>query len=94
MRNTVLRACLVVALVLWSSIASAEDCWVNDCWADAGADDAFEPGECEPGDGCFLDPCTDNNNCMSGWCVDHMGEAMLPTSTASARASGSARKTA
>lgn len=94
MRNTLMRACLVSALALWSPMATAEDCWVDDCWADAGADATSEPGECEPGDGCFLDPCTDNNNCMSGWCVDHMGEAMLPTSTASARASGSARKTA
>jgi hypothetical protein len=32
-----------------------------------------EPG-CAPGDGCFLDPCTENQDCLSGWCVGHMGE--------------------
>ena len=29
---------------------------------------------CAPGEGCFLDPCTGNNDCQSGWCVGHMGE--------------------
>ena len=28
---------------------------------------------CAPGDGCFLDPCTDNSDCLYGWCVEHMG---------------------
>ena len=31
---------------------------------------------CEPGAGCFLDPCTDNGDCQAGWCVDHMGEGV------------------
>ncbi len=35
-------------------------------------EDDFAP-ECEPGEGCFLDPCTDDDQCISGWCVDHMG---------------------
>ena len=73
MRNTLMRACLVAALFLWSSMASAEDCWVNDCWADAGGEDTYEQ-ECLPGEGCFLDKCSDNSKCMSGWCVQHMGE--------------------
>ncbi len=30
--------------------------------------------ECAPGEGCFLDPCADNGDCLSGWCVEHMGE--------------------
>jgi len=34
--------------------------------------ESFSPG-CIPGEGCFLDPCTDNAQCQSGWCVDHMG---------------------
>ncbi len=34
-----------------------------------------EPG-CAPGEGCFLDPCTDNGDCLSGWCVGHMGESV------------------
>jgi hypothetical protein len=35
--------------------------------------EGVEP-ECAPGDGCFLDPCTENQDCLSGWCVGHMGE--------------------
>ena len=30
--------------------------------------------ECEPGAGCFGDNCSNNGECQSGWCVDHMGE--------------------
>ena len=32
--------------------------------------------ECEPGTGCFLDPCTENSQCQSGFCVDHLGEGV------------------
>ena len=32
--------------------------------------------ECQPGEGCFLDACTDNSQCQSGWCVEHMGEGV------------------
>ncbi len=28
---------------------------------------------CEPGTGCFLDPCVENADCLSGWCVTHLG---------------------
>jgi hypothetical protein len=28
---------------------------------------------CNPGDGCFLDPCENNSDCLSGWCVEHLG---------------------
>jgi cysteine-rich repeat protein len=28
---------------------------------------------CEPGTGCFLDPCSENTDCLSGWCVTHLG---------------------
>ena len=28
---------------------------------------------CAPGEGCFLDPCLENEDCLSGWCVEHMG---------------------
>lgn len=34
-------------------------------------DEVFVP--CAPGEGCFLDPCDENTDCLSGWCVDHMG---------------------
>ncbi len=30
--------------------------------------------ECEPGEGCFLDECSENAQCQSGWCVEHMGQ--------------------
>jgi hypothetical protein len=38
-------------------------------------DTPFVPG-CEPGEGCFLDPCTQNTDCQSGWCVEHLGEGV------------------
>ncbi|MBM4355317.1 MAG: hypothetical protein FJ109_16285, partial [Deltaproteobacteria bacterium] len=31
---------------------------------------------CEPGTGCFLDPCTANDQCLSGWCVEHLGDGV------------------
>jgi cysteine-rich repeat protein len=37
--------------------------------------DFLEPG-CEPGAGCFLDKCTENKQCQSGWCVEHMGDGV------------------
>ncbi len=30
--------------------------------------------QCAPGEGCFMDQCVDNPDCLSGWCVQHMGE--------------------
>ena len=32
--------------------------------------------QCNPGEGCFLDKCTDNAQCQSGWCVEHMGDGV------------------
>ena len=53
---------------------------------DAGASDVSGPGEdvelgatdsggpaCGPGEGCFLAPCQGNEECQSGWCVQHLG---------------------
>ncbi len=31
---------------------------------------------CDPGAGCFLDPCGENGDCLSGWCVEHMAEGV------------------
>ncbi|MBM4354836.1 MAG: hypothetical protein FJ109_13785 [Deltaproteobacteria bacterium] len=31
---------------------------------------------CHPGEGCFLDKCKENADCLSGWCVGHMGEGV------------------
>jgi hypothetical protein len=38
-------------------------------------DEAVGP-QCQPGEGCFLDPCETSEDCLSGWCVGHMGEAV------------------
>jgi hypothetical protein len=29
---------------------------------------------CESEGNCFLDECTENSDCQSGWCVEHMGQ--------------------
>jgi len=31
---------------------------------------------CDPGKGCFGDKCTENDLCLSGWCVEHMGDGV------------------
>ena len=31
---------------------------------------------CEPGKGCFLDQCIENTDCLSGWCVEHLGDSV------------------
>ena len=47
---------------------------------DAGLDIPLDLGielpvlPCDPGEGCFTDGCTENSDCQSGWCVEHMGE--------------------
>ncbi len=30
--------------------------------------------ECAPGEGCFGDPCSDNKDCLSGLCIEHLGD--------------------
>ena len=46
--------------------------------SDLGFDFGTDQGEpaCAPGQGCFLDPCTKNSQCLSGWCVEHLGEGV------------------
>ena len=39
----------------------------------------IEP-QCIPGEGCFLDPCDENDDCASGWCVEHLGEEVCSIS--------------
>jgi len=36
--------------------------------------------ECLPGTGCFSEPCSQGKDCLSGWCVEHMGN-LVCTST-------------
>jgi hypothetical protein len=52
----------------------AADLQVDELFEDGReSHDLTEPG-CEPGTGCFLEPCAENADCLSGWCVDHMGD--------------------
>jgi hypothetical protein len=41
---------------------------------DLGELDAGPPSNCEPGEGCFEEPCEGNDDCLSGICTLHMGE--------------------
>jgi len=47
--------------------------------ADAAPDTPFVPdvpdafSGCEAGEGCVGDPCEEGADCISGWCVDHLG---------------------
>ncbi|MBM4356068.1 MAG: hypothetical protein FJ109_20140, partial [Deltaproteobacteria bacterium] len=49
---------------------------------DYGVEEAFDfytelpGGGCKPGDGCFGNPCSSNEECLEGWCVTHMGEGV------------------
>jgi hypothetical protein len=45
---------------------------------DEATPDTGQP--CKPGEGCFLDECTENSTCQSGYCVDHMGEGVCTIS--------------
>ena len=36
--------------------------------------------QCAPGEGCFLDECSGNDDCQSGWCVQHLGEGVCTQS--------------
>lgn len=45
------------------------------CTASVKMEDADDLG-CEGGSGCFLDPCDGNDDCDSGWCVEHMGDGV------------------
>ncbi|MFH1530846.1 MAG: DUF4159 domain-containing protein [Pseudomonadota bacterium] len=38
--------------------------------------DGGDVGQGCGGKGCFGDPCLDNSDCQSGWCVEHMGEGV------------------
>ena len=51
-------------------VQEPDEVWVFD----SGPDVPFV--ECEPGAGCFLDPCEGNGECQSGWCVEHMGDGV------------------
>jgi hypothetical protein len=48
---------------------------------DLPPEETVEPlPECDPGEGCFLDECSENSECQSGWCVEHMGQKVCTES--------------
>jgi cysteine-rich repeat protein len=50
--------------------ADVEDGWLFEVTPDL-------PGpQCEAGEGCFLDQCESNDDCLSGWCVQHLGQGV------------------
>ncbi len=57
---------------LAAELPSPPDQW--DVWTDAAVDLIEDDGQsCKPGQGCFLDPCEGNGDCLSGACIEHMG---------------------
>ncbi len=48
-----------------------DDQWLFEVPADLSSD-TF--AQCKPGDGCFGDPCKSHEDCLSGWCVEHLGQ--------------------
>lgn len=51
----------------------------GDAASDVATSDSADDGagaECDPGDGCFLDPCNQADDCLSGYCVDHLNESV------------------
>ena len=68
---------LVTAIeVLFPQETIAQDVGLPDFGA--GADQPDGP-PCRTGEGCFLDQCTENQECTSGWCVEHMAEGTCTT---------------
>ena len=59
--------------------------------AEVGPDEVAEPDlpevgpevvevpPCTAGDGCFMEPCTGNEDCHSGWCAEHLGTRVCTT---------------
>ncbi|MBM4354718.1 MAG: hypothetical protein FJ109_13180, partial [Deltaproteobacteria bacterium] len=44
------------------------------------ADEIGGQPSCVPGTGCFLDPCSENSDCLSGWCIEHQGQGVCTQS--------------
>lgn len=62
---------IVIELVRPLDVVVAVEHLSLDSLADV-APDGPAPG-CASGEGCFLDPCDQNEDCESGWCVQHLG---------------------
>ena len=50
------------------------DSWTKETYFDSATELAGP--QCSPGEGCFLDPCDENSDCLSGWCIDHLGDGV------------------
>ena len=48
---------------------------LGEVWHFDTAPDLSGP-QCEEGEGCFLDECEANADCLSGWCVQHLGQGV------------------
>ncbi|MFH1530008.1 MAG: hypothetical protein ABIK09_04630 [Pseudomonadota bacterium] len=68
--------------------AAVADAPLAETSGDAG-EDGIPPGDlapvdtvptCELGTGCFGEPCSENADCLSGWCVDHLGASVCSES--------------
>ena len=58
-------------------IVIASDNAVEDIAVDYGpGKETVAVPACKPGEGCQGELCGSNDDCQSGWCVDHMGEAV------------------
>jgi hypothetical protein len=42
----------------------------------APLDSASDTGLLCDGEGCFLEPCQENGDCQSGWCVEYLGDGV------------------
>ncbi len=65
---------VVVELVSEVDVPDAGDQLFFDFLADTGPDGLART--CALGEGCFLDPCDENELCQSGWCVQHLGDGL------------------
>ena len=65
------RGVVDVGVETWS--VDLADGWHGDVAGDLGS-------LCAPGEGCFLDPCQKNSDCLSGWCVEHLGTQVCTVS--------------
>ncbi len=53
------------------TLVGIDDGWSLDAPLDLFQDAGFG---CSPGEGCFGDPCAQHDDCLSGWCVEHLGQ--------------------
>ncbi len=71
-------------VILKSDVAAPVDgLGKYDLWkapTDGAVESEVASPQCQSGEGCFLDECGENNDCQSGWCVQHLGEGVCSQS--------------